>query len=784
MSMTDRLLKALRERLLGGASEEPPTRAFSRSKIASAAPERLGRYRIVRKIGQGGMGVVYAAHDDGLDRTVAVKVIAAEAADETAVRRFQREARAAAAVNHPNICQLYEIGEHEGSLFIAMEMLQGEALSERLPRGALPVAEAVPVALGVLAALSALHARDLVHRDLKPSNVFLTPHGVKLLDFGLARKGAPSESLSRSMNDTSILTTPGMIVGTPGYMAPEQVRGEEVDARADLFALGAILFEMLAGRPPFSGSTMVEVLYATLHEQPPALSGSAAVVAIDRVIRKALSKRAADRPESAEAMASSLGAIGVDAREGETRARALTRLVVLPFRMLRPDPDTDFLALGLADAVSTSLSSLGSMVVRSSASAARFAVETPDLKRIAAEADVDLVVMGTLLRSGDRLRATAQLVEAPAGTLTLSHTVEAPVGDVFRLQDELSGRIVESLALPLRGRSEDTGLRRRAPSSPLAYELYLRANHVSREYEQMPVARDLYLRAVEEDPGYAPAWARLGRAHRLIGKFFEDPIGNRDRAEYAFRRALELDPDLAIAHKLYAHFEAEWGGAPSAMVRLIERAKLHREDAELFAGLVHACRYSGLFEASVAAHEEARRLDPHVPTSLAYTLYLSGDYDRLTRETESVLDLTPKALGLAALGRRDEALAVLDELDRTNVPRTFGLVVRSIRVLLSEGERDPAIVEETTRVHSDPEALFMFATLFAALGRKDRALDVLRGVVEKGFYVTPAFQRDPLLASVREEPEFAAIVEAAEAGRRRALRIFEEAGGPRLLGLG
>jgi TolB-like protein len=459
--------------------------------------------------------------------------------------------------------------------------------------------------------------------------------------------------------------------------------------------------------------------------------------------------------------------------------------------MLRADPDTDFLALGLADAVSTSLSSLGSMVVRSSASAARFAVEAPDLKRIAAEADVDFVVMGSLLRSGDRLRATAQLVEAPAGTLVLSHTVEAPVGDVFRLQDELSSRIVSSLALQLQDRAEETATpleaasaRRGAPASPLAYELFLRANYVSREYEQMPVARDLYLRAVEEDPDYAPAWARLGRAHRLIGKFIEDPEGNRDRAESAFRRALELDPDLSIAHKLYAHFEAEWGGAPRAMVRLIERAKKHRDDAELFAGLVHACRYSGLFEASVAAHEEARRLDPHVPTSLAFTLYLSGDYDRLTRETESVLDLTPKALGLAALGRRDEALAILDGLDRTNVPRVFRLVVRSIRLLLSEGERDPAIVEEATRAHSDPEALFMIATFFAALGRKERALDVMRGVVESGFFVTPALEGDPLLASVRADPGFAAIVEAADAGRREALRIFEQAGGPRLLGLG
>ena len=231
----------------------------------------------------------------------------------------------------------------------------------------------MPIGLGILAALSALHARGIVHRDLKPSNVFLTPHGVKLLDFGLARPEP-----ERSLGSATGLTRTGIVMGTPRYMAPEQVTGEPVDARSDLFAAGAILFEMLAGRPAFGGRTVVEILHATLYEQPPALTGSPAVAAVDRVIRRALAKRPADRPASADAMAEELRAVrGADGDDTPALARALTRLVVLPFRVLRPDPETDFLAFSLPDAIATSLSGIGSLIVRSSATAARFAGETP-----------------------------------------------------------------------------------------------------------------------------------------------------------------------------------------------------------------------------------------------------------------------------------------------------------------------------------------------------------------------------------------------------------------------
>ncbi len=278
-----RKLKALYGWLTGSGSDSSPVAPSSPSR--DGLPSRVGHYAITRKLGEGGMGVVYAARDERLERTVALKTMSLSG-DETSRKRFWREARAAASVNHPNICQIYEIGEDGGALFIAMELLDGETLAERLRRGPLSVSATVPIGLGMLAALAALHARGIVHRDLKPSNVFLTNHGVKLLDFGLARP-----ELEPQLGAPTQLTQPGIVVGTPRYMAPEQVTGEPIDARADLFAAGALLFEMLSGRPAFTGRTVIEILHATVSEQPPALSGSPAVAAVDRVIRRALAKR-------------------------------------------------------------------------------------------------------------------------------------------------------------------------------------------------------------------------------------------------------------------------------------------------------------------------------------------------------------------------------------------------------------------------------------------------------------------------------------------------------------
>ncbi len=706
-------LRALFGWIAGTAPSPPHSTRSPNDPTQQLLPTRIGHYAIARKLGEGGMGVVYAARDERLERIVALKTISSLANDETARKRFWREARAAASVNHPNVCQVYEIGEDAGELFIAMELLDGEALADRLRRGPLSVSETVQVGLGMLAALSALHARGIVHRDLKPSNVFLTSNGVKLLDFGLARG-----ELEQPLGSVTGLTRTGMIVGTPRYMAPEQVVGEPIDFRTDLFAAGAILFEMLAGRPAFAGRGVVEILHATLHEQPPALTGSTAVAGVDRVIRRALAKQPTERPASAEAMAEELRAVRSD--DSTALARALTRLVVLPFRVLRPDPETDFLAFSLPDAIATSLSGIDSVIVRSSAIAARFVEEAPDLKSLAAEVDVDRVVMGTLLRSGDQMRAAAQLVEAPGGTLLTSHTVQASLDDLFRLQDDLARRMVEGLSLPLAGVASPAP---DAPRNPRAYELYLRGNGLARTYEGLQRARELYQQCLNLDPNFGPAWAQLGRCHRVIGKFIDGAADSEVRAEEAFRRALQLNPRLSIAHKFYAHLEADIGQSERALVRLVREANRHGNDPELFAGLVHACRYCGLFDESIAAHAEARRLDPNVPTSLEQTLLMTGDIERLLTVEPSPAfrgaDEGIRVVGLGLAGRRDEARQRL--LERPPGPGIVALQSWT-EYLLAWIDRRPADMMESVsglrglKIQDDPEAIFQEGSLLCDVG--------------------------------------------------------------------
>ena len=746
---------------------------------AGEIPERIGRYRVLSLLGQGGMGVVYAALDESLGRRIAVKTI--RKPDPSAKKRFWREARAAATVNHPHVCQLFEIGEDHGQLFLAMELLTGRTLTERFAEGPMLPPEVAAIGRDMLSALSALHGESVVHRDLKPSNVFLTPHGVKVLDFGLARP-LPTE-LTQTIEKGTELTTPGLLVGTPRYMAPEQVLGHAVGEHTDIFAVGAVLYEALAGRPAFVGTTVVEVLSATLHESPPALSGSAAAVSMDRVIRRALAKKPAERFVSAEEMSRALAAIPMgDASSSATVARPLTRLIVLPFRLPRPDPDIDFLGSTLADAVTGSLAGLPSLVVRSSASGHRFVGEAPDVKEIAAAVGVDLVVTGTLLRSGDQLRLTSQLVEAPSGTLVSSFTTQSPVGDVFGLQDELAERLVKALSLTLVGQEE--GPRRDVPASPRGYELFLRGNEVARDWTHLREARDLYEECLREDPDYAPAWARLARCHRLVGKFFlEDPGTNIARAESDLQRALDLDPDLPFAHKVYAHIEAEDGRAREALARLLGLARRRRSDPEAFAALVHCCRYAGLLESSLAAHREVRRLDPHISTSVSYTHWMRGDFEAVLAETGDRDDSDLYLFTLRVLGREEEERKHLDRLpSRSPIPavqRTHDIVAAFVD---DDLDRAREVLRKTANAHTDPEAMFVYGSALAHVGDAEGALTVLTRAVHGGYLVPEAW-RHPWVAGLLERADVASLLKSAEAAKREAERVFHESGGPELLGL-
>jgi len=745
-------------------------------------PEHIGPYHITGKLGEGGMGVVYSAHDSRLDRPVAVKMILASGDDEGGRKRFLREAQSAARVTHPNICRLYDIGEEGGRPFLVMELLEGEPLATRLARGPMLVPEAVQIILSVLSALSALHRCALVHRDLKPSNVFISTQGVKVLDFGLAKPIATRSTIDSA---TQIdLTQPGAIAATPRYASPEQLTGKPVDARSDLFSTASMLFEMLAGKQAFQGNSQVEIFHAILYDSPPALSGSAAASAVNRVVQRALAKDPENRFQEADSMAAELRAVmQLDGPSARVETLSAKKLIVLPFRALRSDPDTDFLAFSLPEAIAASLTGLSSLVVRSSLAAARYSGGAPDLKEIAREADVDVVLTGTLLRSGSELRLTTQLVEAPGGTLVWSRASQVELRDIFQLQDTLVRGVVESLALPLTA-GERRMLTRDAPANPSAYDLYLRANELDRDRKNVLAALDLHEQCVAKDPSYAPAWARLGRARWLSDKYSAGSAEKLASADAALRRALELNPDLALAHQLYTPIQVDQGRALDALTRLLRRLHISRNEAELFAGLTHVCRYCGLLKASVAAHSEARRLDPAIQTSVVHTYLMLGDYQAaldISRENYS-FDMP---VSLAMLGRVSEAIQLLKENEPPPEFRIAKLYTRSFRTLL-EGNREESIRtmdELLGESFRDPEGWYYQSRQLAYLSETDRALMAFSRTVDLGFFCYPAMVRDSWFDPLRANPEFMQILDKARTLHQEALNAFTAEGGESLLGI-
>ncbi|HET9887253.1 MAG TPA: protein kinase, partial [bacterium] len=587
---------------------------------------RIAHYEIQRRIGEGGMGEVWVARDLRLGRAVALKRVRTERVDERMRKRLWREARSAASVNHPNVCQVYDVVEENDELFLAMELLDGESLEQRMARGPLPVRDAIAVLREILRALAAVHDAGLVHRDLKPGNVVLTAHGVKLLDFGLSR----SQATGFTGTQTAI-TREGQAVGTPRYMSPEQWAGDGVGPPADLFAAGAMFYEMMSGQPAIVGSTIREVMEDAVSGRPPVLHGDPDMTRMSRVIRRSMARPVVDRYSSARSMLEDLEEALHDAAEtiehaGPAVEDHYARVAVLPFRMLRPDPEIDFLASSLPEAIIASLSSMGSVVVCSAPSSAQGS-GTHDIAEIARRTSCNAVLSGTILRAGSQVRVTSQLLQVPEGNVIRAQTSQGALDDIFRLQDDIANDIVRSLPIDREG-MDRRGRARRRPSNGKAYELYLRANQIATQRRRLPEAAALYRECLDLDPAWAPAWAMMGRVYRVLAKFSqENAEENFEHAQQAFRRAFELDPDLSDAHNLYTALEVEeLGRSREAMVRLLERAKKRATEPQLFVGLVLTCRFCGLMDASLAADRRARHLDPGVRTSVHYTYFLLGDW--------------------------------------------------------------------------------------------------------------------------------------------------------------
>jgi serine/threonine protein kinase/tetratricopeptide (TPR) repeat protein len=729
------------------------------------------------------MGVVYKAEDQRLERIVALKVIREFDGDSSRRSRFWQEARAAAQVAHPNACRIYDIAEVQDRLVLVMEFIEGESLAKRLEGGPLPAQEAGQIALALLSALEAFHNSGIVHRDLKPGNIVLSNGGTKLLDFGIA-KHVPINASEETLATLAGATMPGVFLGTPRYASPEQFRGRPVDARSDLFSMGAILFEMLTGQPPFPGESFGEIAHAVLHGSPPALSGSPAIVAMGRIVHRALSREPQDRYPSAQAMAEELRAtLLMDGIETKAHARALRRLMVLPFRVLRPSEEIEFLAYSLPEAITVSLAGLENLVVRSSIAAAQYSGDPPDLQKIAREAEVDVVLTGALLNVGKQLRITTQLAEVPSGTLLWSHSSEATTHGLLELHDDLVRRVVDSI-LPSLTIQEHQSLQKERPASATAYEIYLQANEVGRQWENIPTAIEMYERCVSMDPSYASAWARLGRARWLGDKYKLGSLEGLRAAEEAFQTALRLNPNLTLAHNFYTHVQVDQGRSLDAMKRLLDRAGQRRSDAELFAGLAHVCRYCGLLQPALVAHQEARRLDPLIPTSVMHTYFMLGEYERAL-ETSGADFGYGKGIVLTMLGRVEEAVIFLRQCELAKPLRLGKLFLTSLRAFL-EGNREEgreASAELMKATFRDPEGMYYIARQFSYFREEDPALEMLSRAIDNGFFCHQAMVRDPWLDALRARPEFTGLLRKAHQLQREASAAFLAGGGPALLGI-
>jgi tetratricopeptide (TPR) repeat protein len=392
--------------------------------------------------------------------------------------------------------------------------------------------------------------------------------------------------------------------------------------------------------------------------------------------------------------------------------------------------------------------------------------------------------LARLWRADPTITQTQLITPGQFGALIWSKTSQLALRDIFQLQDDLVNRIVESLSLPLTAR-EHRRLKHDVPASPTAYEYYLRGNLLYYDWAKMSVARDLYLRCVEEDPQYAPAWARLGRCHRLIAKWSGEPEEDLVRAKNALARALQLSPDLPVAHHLHALLEADLGHAQDAMVLLLGRAGVGSNDPELFAGLTQVCRYCGLLEASLAAHKQARRLDPQIRTSVAHTHFMLGDYGAVPANSSGGDHFGVHPLALSHLGREREALELLRKGLQEQLPFPVIRWVGTSILALLEGRPEESVQQSELFVRScrDPEGFYYFARQFAYLGKHTRTLELLTEAAKLGYVCFPTMARDPWLDPLRGNPEFTVVRRAAETRYREAAQAFLAAAGGRILGV-
>jgi serine/threonine protein kinase/tetratricopeptide (TPR) repeat protein len=770
---------------------------FGHNEMATSPQSLIGRtvshYKIIAELGSGGMGVVYKAEDIRLNRFVALKFISDSIAEGSpALARFRREAQAASAINHPNICVVYDVGEEDGRTFIAMECLQGMPLS-RMSGRPLEVERFLDISIGVVDALEAAHTSGIVHRDIKPANIFITDRGdVKVLDFGLAKMTVPDHipeaqnTLSGIMPDR--LTSPGAQLGTLAYMSPEQVRGEDLDLRSDLFSFGAVMYELATGRTAFSGNTAWGIGNAILTGSvPSALHSNPRLPAeVERIIRKAMENDRALRYQSAIELRSDLQRVKQGFASGQAFlagapvrrprvAKIIDSLAVLPFENTSGDPENEYLGDGITGTLINALATLPKLRVMAQATVFRFKGRQSDPQMVGRELDVRAILTGKVTKRGDGLVITTEMVDVITGAQLWGAQYHRKFGDIFAIQEEISNEIARQLQ-PRLTRKEKKRLVRRHTEDPEAYQLYLKGRHHWNQWTREGFAKGIecFQGAFAKDPAYAVAHAGLADSYVLLGwNSLLPPKEAFRKGKTAAMKALQFDEDLAEAHTSLAAvlwlYDWNWLEAQTEFKRSLQLAPAYPNVNHWFAEYLMTM---GRFEDAITQIEHAEELDPLsliINVAHGWILYYARKYDASIEQLQKILDLDPNysvtrwILGLVyrKLGRYDEAIAEGEKavalsgaspLMHAALAQTYGMAGKPEKAL--------EILDSLThRAAQEYVAPYFFAGIYAGTQEKDRALEWLGKAYEENSHWLLYLHIDPGMDSLRGDPRFDKLLE-------------------------
>jgi eukaryotic-like serine/threonine-protein kinase len=736
------------------------------------AGSRLAQYEIVFAVGSGGMGVVYRARDTRLGRDVALKVMAPHIASDPTMRsRFETEARAVASLSHPGILSIYELAIADGVPFAVMELLEGRNLRERIAAGPLPWREAVEIAAAIADGLAAAHAKGIVHRDLKPENVFLTSDGhVKILDFGLAL-----QRLEMTDGPTAPHTAAGVVLGTFGYMSPEQVTGERVDGRTDIFALGCLLYEMLTGRQLFTGATPQELIARLLHESAPDLStfDPLAPQALRAVVARAIERDPARRFDSAISVAAALrGMLSGSAvrvpRASRSRAKSLA---ILPF-VNNADPTLDYLTDGITESVINSLSQLQNVRVVPRSVVFRYKGVQVDPSAIGAALNVKTILTGRVTRREDVLTIQAELVDTTTESQLWGEQFRQNMRDLMTVQEEIAWQISEALRLKLTS-AQKKKLRKRSTVNPAAYQAYLRGRHHWNGWSMEGFRRALeeFQLAIDLDPSYALAYAGLGDAYATMAYYgYVDPQQGFARARAAAERALELDADQADAHVTLAlgrlFGEWNWPGTERELRQAITLNPRHAVAHSVYALYLATC---GRFDESLVEAREARDLDPislFTNMGVAWSHHFAGRHREAIHEALRIRDLVPglEEAGNILIGSYELIGRFEDAARLASEQRCWGMRIDGTALLeaYQKGGADAYWRERLAQMEASeilvPATYFAFAICHVHLEQIDEALGRLDRMVDAHVGGAVFIGVDPTLRQLRGHERYEAIL--------------------------